>query len=70
MKTTITIEVDVEYNIEPAQHGGWSDPSWEAYAILETVTVGDRKNFVDILEYLSEETRNEIADAALEDAQP
>jgi hypothetical protein len=70
MKMNITIEVDVEYNIEPAQHGGRTDPSWEAYAILETVTVGEGRNCVDILGCLNEETRNEIADAAEEDCQP
>ena len=26
------VEVTIHYDIEPAQHGGWSDPSWDAYA--------------------------------------
>jgi hypothetical protein len=25
------IPVKVEFSIEPAQRGGWSDPSWDAY---------------------------------------
>lgn len=42
--TTIEIngeetEVSVGYNVEPAQRGGWSDPSWDAYADEFEVTL-------------------------------
>jgi hypothetical protein len=28
-------EYEVEYSVEPAQNGGWDDPSWDAYAFID-----------------------------------
>jgi hypothetical protein len=30
-----TREYEVEYSVEPAQNGGWDDPSWDAYAFID-----------------------------------
>lgn len=29
------VEVDIDVSVEPAQRGGMTDPSWDAYAIVE-----------------------------------
>lgn len=34
------VNLTVEYYVEPAQNGGRTDPSWDAYVTVEDVYVG------------------------------
>jgi hypothetical protein len=44
------LKLDVQYEYEPAQHGGMTDPSWEAYVTVTEVLCDG----IDIIDYLKD----------------